>query len=334
MDLIDQFAAATHDYNGISDERRKMQIRVLRSLEAEAGDLAAAGADDVQRFLSLQLQAGLNPTTLRKHLGAIRPFFIWARKQGIVTGDVVMDLREMRPPRGGGNGKGTPRPYTRKEIRWFWRSFDLRYPEGDPAAVDKFVAGRCGWRRVQKHAKRTQMLAIVSLALDGGLRRDEIFTVDIEDLHPDNTYLALWGARKNAEAVSENRAVPWRGAMLPSVSAWLDLRAKLAPGHDSPWLSLHTAAHCRKALRHRQFEMLMRKVPPGWEFHRMRHTMATEYLRAGGKVEVLQRILGHKNIAQTLAYARIIADDVVKDSAGIDEAYAATMNELRAPVAV
>ena len=47
--------------------------------------------------------------------------------------------------------------------------------------------------------------------------------------------------------------------------------------------------------------------------HLARHTFATYMLRQGVKVENLQRMLGHKNIRQTMLYAKVLAQSVHDD---------------------
>jgi site-specific recombinase XerD len=47
--------------------------------------------------------------------------------------------------------------------------------------------------------------------------------------------------------------------------------------------------------------------------HLARHTFATYMLRQGVKVENLQRMLGHKNIRQTMRYAKVLAESVHED---------------------
>lgn len=44
-------------------------------------------------------------------------------------------------------------------------------------------------------------------------------------------------------------------------------------------------------------------------FHVARHTFATSFLRAGGKVEKLQILLGHSSISQTMIYAHIVESE-------------------------
>lgn len=49
--------------------------------------------------------------------------------------------------------------------------------------------------------------------------------------------------------------------------------------------------------------------------HMTRHTFATWYLRAGGKIERLSRILGHSSIAVTSShYAHLTVDDLAEDA--------------------
>ncbi len=48
-------------------------------------------------------------------------------------------------------------------------------------------------------------------------------------------------------------------------------------------------------------------------FHVGRHTFATSFLRAGGQVEKLQKLLGHSDIKQTMIYVHIVQADANKD---------------------
>jgi site-specific recombinase XerD len=55
--------------------------------------------------------------------------------------------------------------------------------------------------------------------------------------------------------------------------------------------------------------MLFLRINKKVTFHVARHTFATSFLRAGGKVEKLQRLLGHKTIEQTMIYVHIVQAD-------------------------
>lgn len=53
-------------------------------------------------------------------------------------------------------------------------------------------------------------------------------------------------------------------------------------------------------------------------FHTARHTFATGFLNAGGKVEVLQRILGHSDIKTTMVYVHISRERLKEEAANVD----------------
>jgi len=48
-------------------------------------------------------------------------------------------------------------------------------------------------------------------------------------------------------------------------------------------------------------------------FHVARHTFATNFLRSGGKVENLQKLLNHQSISTTMEYVHIIAEEANKE---------------------
>ena len=54
--------------------------------------------------------------------------------------------------------------------------------------------------------------------------------------------------------------------------------------------------------------------------HRLRHTFATEYLRAGGDLYRLSRILGHSNVRTTERYLHLVTDDLVAEHRRISPA--------------
>jgi integrase len=329
-DVIEQFCAEYHDYHAISPARRVDQVRSMRALEEHAGaTLTEVGASDLSRWFQALISDGLAPTTVRKYRGHLAPFWRWAWRGKLIDAERYMELKDVPLPRGAVSN-GTPNPYSRDEIKKLWADVALDYPwardkrkrltvEEQIERADYYLARwrnqTSSFRRVRAYANRLQIEAIIALCLMGGLRRDEAFGVALDNIDPDNAYIVVVGAAKNPEAEARPRAVPWTtGYLRTAVGRWLNFRAELAPPHDRVWLSLWGKTPLIR-LPHRRYEMLLTQLGHGWEFRRLRHTAATEMLRNGYPLHEVQRIMGHARLDQTLRYAALLPDDVVRTAA-------------------
>lgn len=187
------------------------------------------------------------------------------------------------------------------------------YPLLDPEVflrrLRRWQTGRLRWRSMAAHAKRVQIEAIITLALEMGLRRNEIYSLSLNDLHYDNEFVVVEGKG------GKPREVPFSTPAREAVRQWIELRHMLfAPSHDRPWLALHRSGGRDpwQPMNRTAMKDLLGKVGHGWELHRLRHTCATERLRAGMPLEAVSRLLGHSSLSQTLAYAQIARPDLLK----------------------
>lgn len=322
-DPIQTFVDYYHDYNAISPQRRVMQIRVLRHLEAHLPvPVLEMEAEHLRAWVASLVRDGLHPNTVRQYLMAAKPLIRWMWEGRLINAEQMLEFRAVGPPRGA-NAHGVPRPYSPKELERFWRQVNELYPwardlntrpRGEHY-VERWRKGQSRWNRIQPYAKRLQLEAIIALALFGALRRDEIFNLRLDELHPDNEYIVV-RSRKNREGVEIVRTVPWLSPeMREAVRAWLEFRAELGPEHDHVWLSLHNEVHHLKVMSHRTFGWIMTALGEGWELHRMRHTAATVMLRSGMPLDKVSLILGHTRLEQTRRYAQVTDMDIVAAAA-------------------
>lgn len=90
----------------------------------------------------------------------------------------------------------------------------------------------------------------------------------------------------------------------------------LADAH--PFVATPHAGFSQEALA-REVELAGQgaRVPGRHHPHLWRHTYATELVRAGVDVHVVQRLLGHASIASTVAYTNLALDDLQATVAGV-----------------
>jgi integrase len=316
---IARFISWQRDFNGVSDDRLRSQAAVLAGIETLVGGSAdSCTSQQFAAYLEGLSASGLAPNTVRKQANMARPFFKWAWREGLIDADRAMRLAEVRNP-AGSTGMSKPNPYSRREIEQLWRDLDTTYPRTTDGMLRRWQRGTSAWPRVWRHAAGLQAEAIFLLALHAGMRKDEIYRSEIDDIHFDLEYVVVHGAAKGASGGDYRvREVPMTEDLRAAMCRWLEFRTLLKLTHDRPWLVLNPRAHPNSTIPGLLFDPISERgmarvagdLGKGYQLQRLRHTCATEWLRAGVKLELVSQLLGHATISQTLAYAKIVPDDV------------------------
>ena len=146
---------------------------------------------------------------------------------------------------------------------------------------------------------------IVLMLLDTGCRIDEVLSLHVADCDLDNLLLTITGKG------NKQRRVPFSFELRKVLVKFLtDF-----PRHERE-LVLSTR-HGRKLGRRvvlRDVKLLCQNVlgfdPPARTLHACRHTFAVNYLRRGGSVFHLQKVLGHSSLDMTRRYANLMTEDL------------------------
>jgi len=148
---------------------------------------------------------------------------------------------------------------------------------------------------------QTRLQALVLLLADTGLRIGEALSLEWADVDLDNLLLRVRHGKGD-----KARLVPFS----------LELRRVLWK-HKKEGRGLVFATRDGKALMHRNtlrdVKLLCLKVgvtPPRRLLHAFRHSFSIHYLRKGGSVFHLQRILGHSTLDMTRRYANLSVEDL------------------------
>jgi site-specific recombinase XerD len=326
IDNGDLLACFTEEHlvrNSISEHRRGVTLKTLERL-AEPLDhsLADLTPQDLMRWQAAELTRGICPNTLRNRCTMVSGFLSWAATVGAISFERATQLKSVSNARGG-SARKEPRPYSKRELERWRELLDARYPlvpaKGKGArALDRyFRGGKPLHTHARRHAQRLQLEAQVSLALEEGLRRIEIFRLTIPELHYDNETIVVQTAKQEPGQRKE-REIPFTEHSRQCVQEWLEFRKKLAPGHKRPWLRLTVdSVNHLDPLNPQSFQQFAHatdKIDPAYTWHRFRHSYATNRLRAGLPLEQLQILLGHARLEQTLAYSKIANPDIQKET--------------------
>lgn len=320
MTTIERFCTEYHSFHNISEGRAIERRRVMLAFESFSGVPMEQTEDShLRAYLGKLVNDGLHPNTVRKKRGMLLPFYGWAFDNRLISADVLMRIQRVDNPRGA-SAQTRPKPYERKEIQRFWADLDASWPTSPPRMMRRWRKGTSKYSRVSSTFMHAQINAVAHLALHAGMRRNEIFLADLNDIHYDNAYVVVrHAARKNTQGSVRPREVPMTVGLSTALQGWLDLRTELlgtvrkGKRHDSPWLSL-AANQAQNVwlhpMSHERFEGLLGTVGKGYELHRLRHTCATEWLRGGLPIEQVKELLGHSRLQQTLTYAEILKTDL------------------------
>ena len=195
-------------------------------------------------------------------------------------------------------------------FRWCW----LEYEIPDPMArvqrpqldeIEHRVLERAELAMVVAAAVKLQNKAIVSLALDSGVRASEFGRLCIADVSTDT--ILVWGKGRRRVRVP----------ISPEVRHLLQVLIDL-DGHHGPQALLFSGRKGHPLSRFAVYRIVRHcmeqaGIPgPKRGAHLLRHSLATNFLANGGDLATLQRIMRHKNIATTQKYVHLAMHDVVE----------------------
>jgi integrase/recombinase XerD len=142
-------------------------------------------------------------------------------------------------------------------------------------------------------------LAIVLMLVDTGLRVSELARLKVRDvdLSDGEVYVAPYGTGRK----TKSRLVYLGAAARRAVWRYLAQRDQTFPD-DPLFLTQEGRAMDRNNIRHLLVALGERCGVNNVHPHRFRHTFAIQYLRNGGDIFTLQRMLGHRSLTMVLNY--------------------------------
>ncbi|MBW3620294.1 MAG: tyrosine-type recombinase/integrase [Actinobacteria bacterium] len=286
--LIEEFVAYERAVGGLAAETLRHRRLHLRTLAAwwcahrPGLPIVEATTEDLATFLVAEADRGMSAHTRKAETVVLRRFFAWLVLTGRSHQDATVHLRSPRVPP--------------NEIEVYPAAHIRRILEHTAALADP--RGRI------RHT-------IVTTLRFTGMRSGELRTLRLDHLDLDA------GEARVVGKGSRPRTVVVPPPARPVLAAFIaEVRPTLP---DSPLLLVNPHPAVRTAHRGFGSEAIYREVElagkragvPGRHFpHRWRHTYATELVRAGVDISVVQRLLGHRSVTSTVGYTHLAVDDL------------------------
>jgi integrase/recombinase XerD len=249
-------------------------------LRARGTDLAEASAREVEAYFAALSDRGLSPATAARRRSAVRQFYKFVLGEGWRPDD---PSRRVDAPK---QGRLLPKVLSRAEVD----------------AIIAAAAARDG-------AQGLRLGCMVELAYASGLRISELTALPLAALVRDPAYLIVRGKG------GKERLAPLNDAARAAVKAYLEARKGFLPKGDAanPWLFPSRSKAGR--LTPRRFAQLLDEAaadagidPTRVSPHVLRHAFATHLLEGGADLRVVQKLLGHADIATTQIYTHVAGD--------------------------
>ena len=234
----------------------------------ETTNLSWDTPETVDAFLAHHATGDISTHTVHAYYRALRVFFNWLEKRGVIESNPIRVVASPRLPR--------------------------RIPRGiEPAAVTQILGAldASTW-----FGKRDQ--AIILFLWDTGVRASELCGLEVHDLDLERRRILI----RNGKG-GKDRFVPFAHRAQEALEEWLSVRKR--NGKNFPHVFLN---RCGDPLTRRGLTALLERrsrkaeVEGPYNPHAFRHGFAVAYLDNGGKIHNLQRLMGHATLRSTEVY--------------------------------
>ncbi len=233
----------------------------------------------IREWLGDLYRRKLSAITIRRKLAALRSFFQFLVREGVLAVNTARLVRTPKAP------KTLPVVLTAEQTN---------------SLVDQVAAGKIE----RPYPERD--LAIFELLYGCGLRVSELAGLNLDDFDLGERWIRVRGKGK------KERQVPFGGKAAKAVDAWLAVRNPKAPGERALLMNHRGTRLSDRGIRGivKLYAVLLTgdsSIHP----HSFRHAFATHLLADGADLRSIQELLGHAQLSTTQKYTQVSLTDLM-----------------------
>ena len=247
---------------------------------AAKGDILAADLSVLRRHLSQLSLSKPSPSTTQRRLSAIRTFFKWAVREGLIEASPAERIRSPK------SLQRVPRFFDYEEV-----SDIVEHPT------------QSGWFQIRNRA-------ILEVLYGAGLRVAEAASLDIMDISQSERLVDVRQGKGRKQ-----RIVPVGPPAISAVVEWLEVRGETE--ESALFLNRHLGRLSTRAIHRIVRDSGLKNGVVGSHPHALRHTCATHLLAGGADLRAIQEQLGHSSLSSTQRYSHVSVErllDVYRQS--------------------
>ena len=263
--------------NYASDLRQLHRFLLSRRLVSSPIDPNSLSSDAVRAYLQWLDQKGAKPSSLARKLAAVRSFYRYLSRRGIVSCNPVDGMRTPKQP------KLLPRVLTKD----------------DADALMTFPVGQTVWSLRDR--------ALLETLYSTGARVSELVALDIGDVREPEGLVRLQGKGRKERIVPIGEvaldAIRHYRVSLPLQSSGVPARALFCNQRGGRLTSRSVA----RIVTRYSSRLAGGAVSP----HTLRHSFATHLLDEGADLRSIQEMLGHASLSTTQRYTHVATDQLL-----------------------
>lgn len=252
-----------------------------KSLEEELS-WTTVTSDVVRSWMVSLLDDGLSPSGVCPKLSAVKSFYRFLLKRGLVAADPAHSVSAPK--------KGKPLPYFVRETDMNRLLDDLEFPDSFEGRRDK---------------------AMVSMLYLTGMRAAELLALDLADVDLHNAVASVVGKR------NKQRLIPLLPELVREIENYLPARERVLENKpETP--ALFVEARTGRRIGYPKLRAVVRETLANVTLqskrspHVLRHSFATSMLNNSADLQSVKELLGHESLKTTAIYTHTTFEELKK----------------------